>query len=174
MPTRIRQAIQLDADGIGEAHAESWLAAYGHIFDAPFLSRSAESRRHGWKFSLPGMLTPPSLVLVADRDGRIVGFAMARPSNRGPSAGEVSGFYAHPDVWGTGIAMALMSETCAILAKGYTDVVVWTLRDAAQARRFYEKTGFRATGDEKSDSLSDWATGESVERPAVEYLKSLK
>jgi len=122
---------------------------------------------------LPGQLDPPSLVLVAERDGQIVGFAAARPSDRGPSVGEVSGFYAHPDAWGTGIAMALMSETCSILAKDYMDVVVWTLRDAAQARRFYEKVGFLPTGEEQLDSLSDWSTGESVERPAVEYLKAL-
>jgi ribosomal protein S18 acetylase RimI-like enzyme len=170
-PVHVRHATLYDADGIGETHAESWLAAYRHIFDAGFLARSADSRRHGWGRSLSALLVPPNFVLVAEVDGRIVGFASARPSDRGSSVGEVSGFYAHPDVWGSGAARDLMSETCAILAADYTDVVVWTLRDAPQARRFYEKAGFRVTGEEKMDPLTDWSTGERVERPAVEYLK---
>ena len=41
-----------------------------------------------------------------------------------------------------------MTRTCAILAADWHEVILWTLRDAARARRFYEKTGYRASGQE--------------------------
>ena len=44
------------------------------------------------------------------------------------------------------------------------DVVLWTLQDAHRARSFYEKVGFRLTGREKREPLSNWLTGEAVEQ----------
>jgi hypothetical protein len=67
-----------------------------------------------------------------------------------------------------------MTHTCSVLADDTTEVVVWTLRDAGRARRFYEKADFRTTGRTKAEARSDWTSGVSVERPAVEYVKSLQ
>jgi GNAT superfamily N-acetyltransferase len=162
-----------DGAGIGEAHAASWEAAYGHIFDADFLARAAASRRVVWPHSLPRLVVEPQFVLVVELDGRIVGFANGGPDGRGRDVGEIYGFYTHPDIWGTGVATTLMQEACSKLVPDFDRVVVWTLRDAPQARRFYEKAGFRVTGGEEDQPLSDWTSGEVVERPAVEYVRSL-
>jgi GNAT superfamily N-acetyltransferase len=170
----IRRAALADGHGIGETHAASWRAAYGHIFDALFLVRAAESRRIGWSTSLERLLGSPGFVLVAERDNVIVGFSHAGPDSRDRSAAEIYGFYTHPAVWGSGIATLLMVDTCSELADRWDEVMVWTLRDAGRARRFYEKAGFRATGEQTSETLTDWTTGERVERPAVEYSKSIE
>jgi len=171
--TRIRPATRFDGEGIGEVHAASWAAAYDHIFEAAWLTRAVDGRRRGWPRALASLPDSPGFILVAECDNRIVGFAHAGPDNQGRPVGEIFAFYTHPDVWGAGAAMSLMTLTCSNLASEFNDVVLWTLRDAGRARHFYEKVGFVATGTEKVEILSDWTTLEDVERPAVEYRKSL-
>jgi RimJ/RimL family protein N-acetyltransferase len=69
----------------------------------------------------------------------------------------------------TGLAVLLMRRTCeALTASGYDEVVLWTLRDAGQARRFYEKVGFVLTGEARTDRVTDWARA-GVDCPEVEY-----
>lgn len=49
--------------------------------------------------------------------------------------------------WGSGLASALLSAALAdARARGLHRVVLWTPRDHARARRFYEREGFAATG----------------------------
>jgi ribosomal protein S18 acetylase RimI-like enzyme len=174
LAVRVRSAVQTDAGAIGETHAAAWTAAYGHIFEASFLTRAADGRRVGWRQSLPGLLVAPNFVLVAECDGLVVGFAHSGPEPANPAAGEIFGFYVHPSRWGLGIAAHLMTDACSVLAHDRTEVVLWTFRDAGRARRFYEKADFRTTGRTRAESLSDWTSGASVERPAVEYRKPLR
>jgi GNAT superfamily N-acetyltransferase len=169
---RVRPAELADAGAIGETHAAAWTAAYAHIFDAFSLARAAEGRRLGWTQSLPTMLMAPSFVLLAERDGQVVAFAHAGPHDSALMS-EIHAFYVHPAAWGTRVAEVLMAQTCSALAADRHDVVLWTLRDAGRARRFYEKVGFPATGREKAEALSDWTSGISVERPAIELGRSL-
>jgi GNAT superfamily N-acetyltransferase len=170
---RIRPAVPADASGIGETHASAWETAYDHIFESSFLARAAGSRRDGWSHSLPRLLGAPGLVLVAERLGTVVGFAHAGPERADRAMAEIYGFFVHPDAWGSGIAAALMEAACASLPREWTNVVLWTLRDAGRARRFYEKVGFDMTGRERAETLTDWSSGEAVERPAVEYIRPL-
>jgi GNAT superfamily N-acetyltransferase len=170
----VRPATTDDGDAIGAAHAAAWLAAYGHIFDATFLAAAADSRRAGWPRALEQLLGPPNLLLVGELDHRVVAYAHAAPSLDTRKTAEIHGFYSHPDVWGTGIAPMLMTKMCAALAGEFEDVILWTLREAHRARRFYEKAGFCATGSTRSESLSDWITGMVQEAPAVEYARPLQ
>lgn len=89
-------------------------------------------------------------LLVADADGTVVGFAHSGHTDdrdAAESCGELLGFYSHPDVWGSGVAAALMDATLDHLRSlGHRRAVVWTLADAARARRFYDTTGWTPTG----------------------------
>jgi GNAT superfamily N-acetyltransferase len=170
---RVRPAREADADAIGETHAAAWTAAYDHIFDPSFLASAAESRRLGWTHTLPSLLIAPSFVLVVERENEVVGFAHAGPEGSGGQLGEIHGFYVHPTAWGSGAAHKLMTQTCFALTTEWSDVSLWTLRDAGRARHFYEKTGFHTTGRERAETLADWTSGKTVERPAIEYAKPL-
>ena len=170
---RVRKAVEADGAAIGEAHAAAWLAAYGHIFAATFLAAAAESRRVGWPQAIRRLLTPPNVLLVGELDHHVVAFAHATPRPDTRRAAEIRGFYSHPAAWGTGVARLLMTETCAALAEEFETVTLWTLRDAARARRFYANVGFHATGNVLSKALSDWTTGIVREAPAVEYARVL-
>jgi predicted GNAT family acetyltransferase len=170
---RIRPAAPDDANAIGDTHAAAWNAAYTHIFDPAFLDNAAQGRRDGWRQTLPRLILAPNIVLVAERDGNVIGFAHASTQAAEPAVAEIHGFYVHPDAWGSDVAEALMTQTCSALAANSEDVVLWTLREAQRARHFYEKVGFRSTGRERAESLTDWTSGTSVERPAVEYARTL-
>jgi GNAT superfamily N-acetyltransferase len=170
---RIRRAVQADARAIGEAHGSAWEAGYGHIFDQPFLQGAADSRRLVWLDAIDRLLIAPNFVLVAELDGLVLAYAHGAPAGDGEPVGEIHGFYSHPAAWGSGAPMRLMDEACSILADTWNDVVLWTMQDAHRARSFYEKAGFRLTGREKLEALSNWLTGEVVERTAVQYAKPL-
>ncbi len=170
---RIRHAVEADARAIGEAHGSAWEAGYGHIFEQPFLQGAADSRRILWTDAIGSLLIAPSFILVAELDGLVLAYAHGAPAGDDEPKGEIHGFYSNPLAWGTGAAAALMAETCTILSATWTEVVLWTLQDAHRARSFYEKTGFRLTGNEKRERLTNWLTGEAVERAAVQYGRSL-
>ena len=165
---RVRDAAAADGEAIGEAHAEAWIAAYGHIFDPDFLRRAAEGRRSGWSHSIQRLLAAPNILLVGEVNGHVKGFAHATPSPEARRA-EVCGFYCHPDAWGTGVATQLMAKCLVALDEDASEVFLWTPRDAQRARHFYEKVGFHATGQARAERLTDWMTDRVVECPAVEY-----
>src|SRR5438552_2975919 len=169
---QVRAAVKRDADAIGRAHATAWVAAYDHIFEWDFLLAAAMGRRVGWSQTIERLVLPPNLFLVGEVDGRVVAFAHAIPA--AAAIAEVRGFYCHPYAWGSGIAALLMQKTTAALADEFNEVFLWTLRDAARARRFYEKVGYRTTGNERAEALTDWSTGVAVERTVVEYAASLR
>jgi len=170
---RVRRAGPDDGLAIGEVHAESWLGAYVDILDPEFVARAAEGRRVGWPSRIRQLLTAPNTLLVAEVDGRICAFAHAGPANSDASIGEVYGFYSRPEVWGTGVAGLLMEAVCSELVPAWQEAVLWTMRDARRARRFYEKAGWYLTGEEKLEPLSDWTTGTTATPPAVEYRRWL-
>jgi ribosomal protein S18 acetylase RimI-like enzyme len=169
----VRPALEADGEAIGEAHAEAWLAAYGEIFDHAFLIAAAEGRRTGWPRLIGELLVPPNRFLVGALDGRVVAFGHAAPTDQS-SVAEIVGFYCHPAAWGSGVATALMTQLCHELEGEFERVVLWTLRDAARARRFYEKSGFARTSRERSESLTAWSSATSVSRPAVEYGRKVR
>ena len=170
---RVRAAVDTDGNEIGEAHAAAWIAAYDHIFAPDFLRVAAEGRRTGWPHSIHRLLVAPNILLVGEIGGRVVAFAHAKPLSD-TRAAEIVGFYCHPDAWGTGVAGVLMTRAWSAVSDDADEVVLWTLRDAHRARRFYEKVGFRATGRTQLERLTDWADGATAQRPAVEYTASLR
>ena len=123
----VRPAVVSDADAIGDAHAESWLAAYAGIFDREFLVAAAESRRTGWRNLIDHLLAPPNVLRVGELEGHVVAFGHAAPSDE-PSTVEVCGFYAHPAAWGSGVATALMQELLVVAGTGFDTSVLWTFR----------------------------------------------
>ena len=93
--------------------------------------------------------------------------SVPRPG-QGQARAELYAIYVMPRQWSTGAGRALMDAVLKQAAVGgYACISLWVLQDNPRARRFYERAGFRETGD--SQSLDD--LGGVVE---VRYERSLR
>ncbi|MGQ0837963.1 GNAT family N-acetyltransferase [Actinokineospora sp.] len=146
-PVLVREATLADAAEIGEIHAEAWRLAYRDLFESRWLSQFAESRRAMW----PRVMTDPefakSTVLVAQRGTRVVAFAGFGRHRDNVNDGELHALYAHPSVWGTGVAQTLLDGVWdSPVTESYRRLRLWTIAGANRARRFYTSAGFTETG----------------------------
>ena len=172
--TFVRAATTDDGDAIGEVHAAAWQLGFGHVFQREFLERASAGRRNGWQHAIARVLERSNLVLVGGRDARVSAFSQSAQPDDGGTDREIFAFYCHPAAWGTGVAEALMHETCAVLSTTARRAVLWTPSEAHRARRFYERLGFALTGRTRSETLSDWQPAQTYEEvAAVEYSRSL-
>jgi RimJ/RimL family protein N-acetyltransferase len=167
----IRTATPEDARAIAEVHVASWRSAYRGLLPDAYLDRlsvderEAQRREHlddsgsGWG------------TLVAEEDGRVIGFATFGPSrdeDAPPGTGEVPAIYLDPSAVGTGVGRELFAETVSGLrSAGFTRATLWVLEANERARRFYEKAGWTrdgATSDHDFDCANE---------PMVRYAAEL-
>lgn len=151
---RVRDATPDDARAVAEVHVRTWQAAYRGLVPDDYLDRlSVERRETGWRDTLSAEL-PEVFTLVAEADGRVVGFAGGGPSRDedvDDTTGELYAIYALPEWWGTEVGAALLEDAITRLRTGYARATLWVLAGNARARRFYEKAGWRADGTTKDD-----------------------
>ncbi|MEZ0070142.1 GNAT superfamily N-acetyltransferase [Streptacidiphilus sp. MAP12-20] len=151
----VRDAVEADLAEVVRVRIASWRAAYAGVIPPVYLDEldagAALSRAQDHLRSQPA----DRHYLVAERDARIVGFAIAGPERpsveaaRGerPRTGEVYALYVHPDAWFTGAGAALLDAASkALAADGYDALALWVLEQNPQARRFYERQGWRPDG----------------------------
>ena len=145
----VRRARLEDARAVARVHAETWRAAYEHVFGAERLaSVSTDARLAQWERILAA---GQSDVFVAVADG-IVGFVSTGDSRDADAEAELFAIYVLPEAWGTGAGSALMRagvEAMRLRASG--DAVLWVLDDNPRARRFYEREGWALDGERKED-----------------------
>lgn len=151
----VRAAVDADADQVVRVRTASWRAAYAGLIPPAYLDgldTDAELLRARTRLR---DRSPGRHHLVAERDGRVLGFAFAGPERPSVEAmrgerdgcGEVYALYVHPDAWFTGAGAALLDAACAALDDdGHGTLTLWVLERNAQARRFYERQGWRPDG----------------------------
>ena len=64
-----------------------------------------------------------------------------------PEGAEIAAIHSLPESWGTGLGHAMLTE--ALRQIGDRPVYLWAFKENTRARRFYEKHGFRFSGDER-------------------------
>lgn len=160
----VRSAVAGDGDVLGEIHAESWQVAYAGFFTPEFGAEQIASRRGRWTARIGD-----GTLLIGEVDGRPLAFSWCHPSPERPGFAEVTGFYGHPDGWGSGVAAVLMTETLRALRQDFERAHLWTMRDTPQSRRFYAKSGFAETGATRT---TDFGDGQRLVQ--VEYQRELE
>lgn len=170
----IREARLEDAEAIVDVHIRTWQVAYKGLLPDDLLA-SLDGQRLGriqrWQRSIQAPESPRHRVLVAESDGRIVGFAGLGPT-RDPDAeadtGEVYAIYVHPDLWDWGVGRELFARATSLLLEfGFRAASLWVLDTNERARRFYERAGWRTDGATKSETRRSAVLNE------VRYRKSL-
>jgi GNAT superfamily N-acetyltransferase len=168
-PVTVRHARAEDAAALGRAHVRAWQAAYrGQLPDCYLDGLRAEERAAGWERGLQRDRARDP-VLVAERDGRVVGFAVVGAAEDPRGGGELYAINVDPDHWGTGAGRALLLAAQDELARlGYGEAVLWVLPGNHRARRFYQAAGWVADGAERSAEVH------GVVVPEVRYRRRLE
>ncbi|MFJ3527078.1 MULTISPECIES: GNAT family N-acetyltransferase [unclassified Streptomyces] len=160
-----------DCEAVSAVRVRGWRSAYAGLMPQAYLeamsvAEDAERRR--------GFFTEGNEVVnvVAERAGLgVIGWAAYGPYRENGARlarGELYAIYVLPELTGTGVGRALMSEVLARAgAAGHPDLALWVLRENAPARRFYARAGFRPDGAEESFEV------DGVPVPEVRYVRPL-
>lgn len=145
-----------DLAEVGSLHALSRMKTYKFIrgyqpevYEAKWRARfEAEGQSHR--------------LLVARADsGSMAGFAYV-------GDGWLYAIHVHPDWIGRGVGLALMTAARETLrGLGFERVALWVLEDNERARRFYERDGWRLSGQSRVDNM------DGVDTRQVEYVCDL-
>lgn len=146
----VRPATSADAPSLGRLGA--LLVREHHDFDRRRFLEATESTPDHYGAFLGGQLAEPDVVLlVAEQDGRVVGYAYGAIEGydymalRGPAA-VLHDLIVDPGYRGRGVGRALLTAMVASLtARGAPRVVLSTADRNASAQRFFERAGFRRT-----------------------------
>ena len=147
----VRRAIVQGAPALGRLHVRAWQAAYrGQMPDDYLDGLRPEERTASWERGLRRDHDRDP-VLVAEDNGRVVGFTLVGPAEDPEGAGQLYAINVDPDHWGMGAGSALLAAAQAELARlGYTEAVLWVLPGNARARRFYEVAGWADDGAQRT------------------------
>ena len=143
-----RKAVPEDAEAVGSVHFRAWIETYTGLINEEYLSKLSAERSAGiFK------RTACKDLFVAVVDGEIVGFC-AHSASRDADAvncGEIQGLYVLKAYQRKGIGGELFRMTMdALRAEGYTSVSLWVLDSNVNAIAFYERSGLRSDGTEKT------------------------
>jgi ribosomal protein S18 acetylase RimI-like enzyme len=154
----IRPAARADLPAIGRLGA--LLVRMHHDFDPERFIAATPQTEHGYASFLGTELEEPNVVvLVAERDGEVLGYTYAGVegrdymSLRGP-AGVLYDIVVDPAHRGYGVGRMLLDATLvALKARGAPRVVLSTAERNESAQRLFARAGFRRTMVEMTREL---------------------
>jgi ribosomal protein S18 acetylase RimI-like enzyme len=150
----VRRATAEDAATLAAVEVTSWWAAYRGLMPDAFLDRlSLEEKTESWRRNLlKHEASGRKRVLVAVRDGEVIGFVRVGSVWDEGEVGLVYLLYVLPAYWGCGVGATLMSAAMSELQDlGMQEAILWVLRANERARRFYEGLGWRQDGGTSSE-----------------------
>ncbi len=156
--TNIRPAVPADLPAIGRLGA--LLVRTHHDFDPQRFIAATSRTEHGYASFLGTQLDEPNVVvLVALRDGQVIGYTYAGAEEhdwmalRGP-AGVLHDIVVDPAHRGQGVGRTLLDAMLAALAtRGAPRVVLSTAERNEPAQRLFARAGFRRTMVEMTREL---------------------
>jgi adenylate kinase family enzyme/GNAT superfamily N-acetyltransferase len=153
----IRLALPSDALALATIHHDGWRAAYGHIFPEEVFARRSIPVRYAEWAELLGAAPGESRTWVSERAGQVAGFAYTLPGSDADLArpGELKLFYTRPDLRGSGIGLPLFDRAVADLRRRGLQPYLYTLKDNAAARAWYERHGWAHDGHTEPWSQDD-------------------
>ncbi|WP_307544285.1 GNAT family N-acetyltransferase [Streptomyces sp. V3I8] len=160
-----------DCPRVAEIRVRGWQHAYAGLMPRSYLDGldvAAELPRRRAHFERAG---EGVVNLVAEWAGEVVGWSCHGPYRDGEhrtADAELYAIYVAPDRLGRGVGRALLRESvtrCA--AAGHGRMLLWVVRENADARRFYEKAGFAADGVEEPFEVA------GAQVPEVRYVRPL-
>lgn len=136
----IRKNELKDQEQMARIKVDAWQSAYDKIVSSRYLNKlnyEAQTARYIQSFD-----EYKDLVLVADKDGEILGYSCFDLKGNGKYDSELVSLYIKPGKTGNGVGTALFKETVKeLLENNKTHMIVWCFKDNTRAINFYEKLG---------------------------------
>ncbi len=154
----LRPARTEDMAGVADLWHHAWHVAHaGHVPEGLTTARTLEAFHE----RTPGRVADTT---IAEVEGHLVGFIMIEGD-------EVEQVFVDPGHHGSGVAAPLLAEAeRQVAAAGHAEAWLAVVAGNARARRFYEKHGWRDTGDLPYEVTAGSTTYVS---PCRRYVKAL-
>lgn len=151
----IRYANISDAKTLGEIHSKSWKAAYKHIVPDEILQNiSPEKRQKYFEKALTDGWEEDAIIFKDNEAVGLICIGKCRDADKTDTFGEIWGIYLLPEYWSIGIGSELINWGLNELRKrNYSKVTLWVLEENINARKFYEKIGFKHDGTVKQITI---------------------
>lgn len=148
----LRPYTPADEDAAIELWRRTWLQHYPQI--------DFNARVPWWGERWRNELVPVARIVLAERDGALLGFVTVDPKTM-----YLDQIVVAPEHWGSDLALALLNEAKRLSPRGLELLVN---KDNARAIRFYEKQGFKYAGEDANP-----VSGKPVNRMAWRPLSAL-
>jgi len=147
---RVGLADRTAAPVLAQLHLRSALAGFAHIFPAEAPPPTHEELLDAWEQILGPDWDAGRRVFVARRAKDVVGVVVAGPDPDDPHIGLLERLYVDPSSWGHGVGRDLHRAARDHLhIDGYPAATLWVLEGNHRARAWYERLGWRATGERR-------------------------
>jgi ribosomal protein S18 acetylase RimI-like enzyme len=136
----IRPAVPADAESVAMIHHLGWTRTYRALLPDAYLdSLSYDACLARWSSALVD--GTPLDILVADLDGRVVGFVTAGSSADpdATAAGEIWDLWVDATSRARGIGALLLAAALDLLAVRHRAALVWVLEANSRGRAFYAR-----------------------------------
>lgn len=135
-----------DAKAIAQIYIASSQAAFrGLVPDAYLDAMSLEKSQSYWREAID--LCEPQVLVATEGDAVVgfVGFDRSRDKGTPSTTGEIWAIYADPELWGTGVGVALWEAARdGLVEEGCTKATLWALWRNERVLSFLGEAGFKA------------------------------
>ena len=156
MNISIRRGNEEDSEVISRIHAESWKSAYKGMVPEEYLK---DLKDDFWALNFKKWISEDmvkvKIIYVDFKAAGVIAYGKSRDEKFNDYA-EVWSFYLRPEYFRKGLGTTLMkSVLCEMCDEGYKHCYLWVLETNNNARRFYEKIGFRSNNDKCHSKILD-------------------
>ena len=151
----IRFANTDDAETLAIIHSRSWNAAYKNIVPDEILEKmNPENGTENFKKALKEGWGENAILFKDHKATGLICIGKCRDKDKDDLFGEIWGMYLLPEYWNMGIGTELIAWGLKELKnRGYEKVTLWVLEENVNARKFYEKMGFKHDGTVKEITI---------------------
>src|SRR5262245_43124461 len=144
----LRRVVEADLPAVGSVQVAAALAGFAHIFPPEAPKPAPEAMAEDWRVALFGPDAVGRAGFVALEGGRPIGVVLAGPLSGEPGVGQLARLYVDPEHWASGVGRLLYDAALGHLeAQGCTRARLKVLERNQRARRWYERLGWRPTGE---------------------------
>lgn len=162
----VRRASLDDIEPIVAAYIAAWREGFRYMFPAAVFEVDGFDAARRTECT-DSVFLDGTDTFVGEFSGRVVSYLVARQDGKGSVIDDV---WVHPSMWGRGLAAALIARAeDDMRSRGGNLLAAWVPEDSPTGRRFFEKLGWRPSGE--FDQLDLYG---SSDNRLVEYLRALE